>query len=430
MSPNPLEEAQRRVDAVNAAGGNLRQAARDLGIAFSTLHDTLQTARKLYGIEPAPRLRTKGRSEYKDAAGKLINYWDKQKIVGEPEDFTDIPGGRITGTYTLYDAEGKVISQGVSKKAPLPGQVDIEAAVKGFLADAPKLKINIGPSKFDRDVIPWFQMGDAHIGMLAQAAETGANFDLKIAERELCAAFAILFDECPSRERCVINDLGDATHYENLAAKTEHSGNQLDFDVRFHKMIEVYVRCMRFVIDRALEKFQTVDVIINRGNHSETNDIWASVMLREVYGHTGRVNVLKNTNLFIPYRMGNTFVMIHHGHRTKPEKLRQVMCQDFRQDWGECEFRYIDVGHLHHKMTAKEDEGCTLEMWNTLAGRDRFHNDGGYRGSQSITRVDRSRTYGDVGRRLLPITEIRAAITRATGSSFDHPADRREVFTV
>jgi hypothetical protein len=69
-------------------------------------------------------------------------------------------------------------------------------------------------------------------------------------------------------------------------------------------------------------------------------------------------------------------------------------------------------------------------MWNTLAGKDKWHNDSGYRGGQSITRVDRSKTYGEVGRRVLPIKEIRSAIARASGSDCDYPDNRRKVFTV
>lgn len=403
--------------------GSITAAARFLGMPRETLRNQVHRA------SPEGRFVTHAKSELKDAAGNVVRYWDKTRTArGEPEDFAEIPNGRITGTYTLYDNEGKVITQGVSRKPETQTKSDIADAVREFLAEQPAIVPPNGPDYFDGDVIPWFQIGDAHLGLLAHGAETGANFDLKIAEREICAAFSILFDECAPRERCVINDLGDFTHYENMAGVTEASHNALDYDGRFPKMIKVYARVMRFIVDKALEKFRIVDVIVNQGNHSRTNDIWMAVLLQEVYGATGRVNVLDNCGAFTPYRMGNTFVMIHHGDKTKPEKLRQVMASDYRQDWGEAEFRYIDVGHLHHKMAVKEDAGCTLEMWNTLAGRDKWHHDGGYRSQQSITRVDRSKTYGEVGRRVLPLKEIRAAIARANGEASRD--DRRKVFTV
>lgn len=339
-------------------------------------------------------------------------------------------GWAIKGRSTLYGPDGEIKSEWVKTTADMVRQMEmIREGIAAFIDGAPKVNPGRGPSKFDKDVIPWFQIGDAHLGMLAYEAETGANFDMKIAERELCAAFAALFDECPPHERCVINDLGDATHYENMAAVTEASGHSLDADGRFPKMIRVYSKVMRFIVERALERFKYVDVLVNQGNHSRTNDIWMAELLRSVYGDKGRVNVMDNSSVFIPYRMGNTFVLVHHSDKTKAARLPSVMANDYRQDWGETEYHYIDVGHLHHKMTAKESEGCTVEQWNTLAPKDQWATNAGFRSHQSITRVDRSKTYGEVGRRTLPIGEVRAILGKSHGDHYTPPS-RPRVFTV
>ena len=382
---------------------------------------------------PIPEgMTSRGASIMYDGEGEIRQIWNKSKPAGRhPEEVIKIEGRKkITKVSSLYDQQGNIAQQWVSEKPDDSlSPENIKELISEFLSTQAPISIPKGPAKFDKDVIPWFQIGDAHIGMLAHEAETGANFDLKIAERELCTAFSILFDECQPRERCVINDLGDSTHYCNMLGTTEHSGNILDYDVRFPKMVGVATRVMRFIIDKALEKFKFVDVIINQGNHSRTNDVWLAELLRQVYGKSGRVNVLDNSCVFIPYRMGNTFVMTHHSDKTKPEKLRQVMCQDYRQDWGETEFHYIDVGHLHHKAAIKEDAGCTIEMWNTLAAKDKWHAEAGYRSQQSITRVDRSKTYGEVGRRVLPIKEIHAAIKRNQPDAYV-PPERRKVYSV
>lgn len=347
--------------------------------------------------------------------------------------YGETSGKKFGGATTLrkyeYGESGDVVLEWSRTDPKFKDILDgIREAAEGLASKIPKSKPPKAPNKPDTDVIPWFQIGDAHLGMLAHESEVGTNFDLKIAERELCAAFSILFDECQPHERCVINDLGDFTHYENMRAETEASGHKMDADGRFPKMIKVYARIMQFVVDRALEKFRHVDVIINQGNHSRTNDIWMAVMLDAVYGSTGRVHVLDNSGVHIPYRMGNTFCMTHHGDKTKPIRLTDVMANDFRQDWGEAEYRYIDVGHLHHK-AVDEKAGVIIEQWNTLAPRDKYGNDGGWRSHQSITRVDRSKTHGEVGRRRLPIGEVRAAILKAHGDHYC-PPKRREVHTV
>lgn len=275
----------------------------------------------------------------------------------------------------------------------------------------------------DGDIIPWLQIGDAHIGLLANEKETGANFDVAIAEAEICAAAAALIKDAPPCKRMVINDLGDGTHAETFAAQTEASGHSLDVDTRYWKMIRSYIRITRFIIDRALEKAETVDYIGNQGNHSRSNDIWAAALVEQLYGATGRVNVLENANVFIPYRMGKTLVVVHHGDKCRPEKFRDVASSDYSVDWGETEFRYLDGGHVHHSQR-KELAGCVFESWNNLAPRDKYANDGGWRSKQCMSLVLRSRTYGEIGRHVMPIERVRDLILATGKAHYVPPAMR------
>lgn len=388
------------IDALNAHKSE-RKAATALGVAKSTLHDAIDRLKK--------RAAKQG--------------YSPEHAMTRP-----VPDGYLVkGVSTYYDKDGKPAGQWVKSTLDHERMREIMREVcAGMLEDLPRVEVKAGPDKWQSDVIPWIQIGDAHLGMLAHAAEIGENFDLKIAEQEMCAAIAILIDELPSCERMVINDLGDFTHYENFSATTEASGHPLDFDTRFPKMIKVYSRVMRFIVEKALEKARFVDVIVNQGNHSRTNDIWMAELLRVAYGHTGRVNVLNNDSVFIAYRMGNTLVMTHHSDKCRPAQLAHVMTNDFRKDYGETEFHYIDVGHVHHGMVMKEHPGIFVESFNHLAALDKWAHDSGYRNRKSITVVLRSKTYGEVGRRVLPIQEIRDRLQNVKQAT---PADR-VVYTV
>ena len=288
---------------------------------------------------------------------------------------------------------------------------DYFQAVKDVIEAREPKAVDIPPPRiqsFDgRDTVPWLNIGDAHIGMMAHEVEATANFDLKIAKREILQAAFDLIDMAPDCERMVINDLGDGTHYENMKAETERSGHKLDYDGRFYKMIDCYLDVMEAIIEKALHKARTVDVIINQGTHSETNDYWAAMHFTRLYSRRGsnRVNVLRNETPFIGYRMGRTFVLIHHGHKAKPETLRQVMSTDFAVDWGEATFRYIDGGHIHH-FSAKELGGAEWCSFNNLAPVDKHAHDGGWRSKQAMTLVLRSRKYGDIGRYKMPIEKV------------------------
>ncbi|MGZ3349635.1 MAG: hypothetical protein ACXU89_11890, partial [Xanthobacteraceae bacterium] len=381
--------------------GSKRAAARALGVAKNTIDGAL------------------GRLEVAAA---------RRGYAPEHDMTRPVPVGFLAkGVSTYYNKDGNPTGQWVKSAIDPEMQRElIREAVAGFVAEVGPLGTPPAPLDFQSDVIPWIQIGDAHLGMLAHASEVGENFDLKIAEQELCAAIGILVDELPSCERLVINDLGDFTHYENFEGETQASRHRLDCDTRFPKMIKVYSRVMRFIVEKALSKAKFVDVIVNQGNHSRTNDIWMAELLRVAYGHTGRVNVLNNDSVFIAYRMGNTLVMTHHSDKCKPSQLAHVMTNDFRRDYGETEHHYVDVGHVHHGMVMKEHPGIFVESFNHLASLDKWAHDGGYRNRKSITIVLRSKTYGEVGRRVLPIQEVRARLGRACLAT----PEEREVYTV
>lgn len=278
------------------------------------------------------------------------------------------------------------------------------------------------------DIIPWFNIGDGHLGMLAYDKEVAQAFDIEICERELCEAMSMLIESNGGYERCVIQDMGDMTHYENLAGVTENSGHDLDCDNSYSNMIKAYIRIMHFIIEKALKHFKYVDVIINQGNHSRKNDKWMNAHLNVVYKNIKRVNVLENDNVFIPYRMGNTFVMSHHSDKCRPPKLGQVMMHDYRQDFGETKYHYIDIGHIHHNMVRKEHENMTIESFNQLATADAYAHDGGWRSRSCLIVIKRSKTYGEKGRETLTLEEVRDRLENVAPGT--NAQKRTEVYTV
>ena len=374
--------------------GSQRKAAQALGICKGTLSGYLERVKKkaaLHGYSPDH---------------------DMTRTVPEPY--------IVKGISTYYNKEGKPSGQWVKSSLNQEKYLEvIRDTIKSFVDDLPSLDVPLAPLDYQFDIIPWIQIGDAHLGLLSHHAEVGENFDLKIAENELCGAIGILIDELPKCERLVINDLGDFTHYENFTATTEASGHILDYDSRFPKMIKAYSRVMRFIIEKCLTKAHHVDVIINQGNHSRTNDIWMAELLNACYGHTDRVHILNNDSVFIAYRMGNTLVMTHHSDKCKPNRLADVMITDYRKDYGETEFHYIDIGHVHHGMVMKEYPSIFIESFNHLAALDRYAHDNGWRNRKSITIILRSRKYGEVGRRILPIQEIREKLNNCNNQTLE-----------
>lgn len=340
----------------------------------------------------------------------------------------------LKGTSTLYDEKGEKRLQWVKTNLTTEQQLAVaREVIQGMqeqIIPVPQPVRRRTNETVNTDIIPWIQIGDGHIGMCAHESQTNHNFNLRLAEEELCLAVIEILDSMPAYERVVINDLGDFTHAENYAGVTEASGNVLDMAGTFPEMIRAAVRIMRFIVNACLERFEHVDLIVNQGNHSRTNDAWMATLFTVLYEECDRLTVLNNDNVYIPYRMGNTFVMVHHSDKCKITDLARVMMCDYPEDFGESTFRYIDVGHVHHRQQLKEHPGMIVESYATLAPLDKYAHDKGYRNRSCLTVVERSKTYGEIARRTLPVEKVKDIIAKQSGAPGFFETKRKAVHTV
>lgn len=339
-------------------------------------------------------------------------------------------GLRLKGTSTLRKLEDGTIQWVKTREDFEALEAERAAAAKAFFAEYPPVSAPACQPSDETDIIPWFQIGDAHLGMVAWAREVGHSFDLDIGAREVLQAFKMLVDRAPAAQRCVINDLGDFTHYENFRAETEASGHRLDADGRFPKMVEIVASVLRQMIDYALTKYQYVDVIINQGNHSRTNDIHFRVAINWAYSASGRVTALDNSGVFIPYRMGNTLVITHHSDKATGAKLADAVLTGYRDLLRECEYVYVDTGHTHHRHVAKEYGLIQIETWNNLSPNDAHHHNAGWRSKQCMSCVVRSRKHGEVERYRVPIEMVWERLRAAFGGQVSTSEPRPYVYSV
>lgn len=247
------------------------------------------------------------------------------------------------------------------------------------------------------DLLTVYPIGDPHIGMYSWAPETGDDWDLDIAERVHCGAMASLVEAAPPTSKALIIELGDLFHYDSLETKTPRSGHFVDADGRYAKMIHVGVKIMRQCIQSALEKHDEVEVMCIPGNHDETGALWLALALATHYENEPRVTVQTHPALFSYYRFGKVLIGAHHGHSCKPDKLPGVMAADRAEDWGQTLHRYWMMGHIHHE-SKKEYPGCSVESFNTLAGKDAYAQNGGWRSNRSMQALVFHEEYGEVAR--------------------------------
>lgn len=316
-------------------------------------------------------------------------------------------GHRVRGVSTYVGPDGEIRGQWIKTGAEQEDKHSalIEAMTK--VADAWRGKAEPVPSPVvsNEDLLCVVPMGDPHLGLYAWSEETGQDFDLDIAERNLVAAADHLIALAPPAKEALIISLGDFFHTDTSANQTMRSHHALDVDTRWSKVLAVGIRTMRRIIDRALEKHETVNVICEIGNHDDHSAIMLGLCLAQFYEREPRVRVDTSPAKFHWFRFGDNLIGVTHGDTVKPDKLPGVMAHDRARDWGETVHRYWYTGHVHHK-SQMEYPGVIVETFGTLAPRDAYAAGAGYRSGQDLCLDVIHRKWGRINRHTVGIRQL------------------------
>ena len=316
----------------------------------------------------------------------------------------------VKGVSTLYNEEGGIKQQWVKTDLDKTAQAQLlKDLAEALKEDLPKFEDTPEPDTyFEEEMMAVYPLGDPHVGVLAHAAESGTEWNLKTATHAFCEVFGRLVASAPSCNEAVIVNLGDYFHSDNVAGVTTRSGHHLDTDGHYIDMVSVGVKIMTYMIQAALRHHKTVRVVTAIGNHDDTGAMFLQVALKHMYEDNSRVTIDVSPAPFQYVRFGKCFFGVHHGHTAKADKLPLVMATDRSQEWGETEFRYWYTGHIHHD-TKKEYSGCTVETFRTLAAKDAYASWGGYRSGQDSKCIVLHKDFGEVERHTINIAQIKGA---------------------
>lgn len=308
-------------------------------------------------------------------------------------------GQQLKGASTLYK-NGEVVLQWVKSKAdPDRIRAMIDELCESAVKDLPRLRSKpvVRGAQYATGQMTCYPIGDAHIGMAAWAEECGEDWDLEIARTVQCQAMDDLVQRMPRTEKATIINLGDWHHADNMEGVTSRSGNSLDMAGRYAKMVDVGIVVMRQCIESALGKHKTVHVINQIGNHDDTGAIWLARVIAHMYAGDKRVTVETSPSVFNYFSFGSTLVGIHHGHTTKAVNLPGVMATDRPLEWGHAKHRYWWCGHVHHQKV-QEFPGVIVESFNTLAAKDAYAAEHGYRAQRNMKGIVLDAELGEIER--------------------------------
>jgi hypothetical protein len=356
------------------------------------------------GRNRADQGATKGfriRARTKDAEGNVKSVTEVRR-GRKPSTAVQIPRAFIERTTTLFDGEKRVGLQWVREK---PGDRERFALwqeiAKEFASKVERAAPSPAPVISNMNLLVEYPVGDHHMGMLSWRPETGASYDLDIAETLLSKAFTYLTSVAPASPRAVIEFLGDFLHYDSPIPQTPTSKNSLDADGRHQKMVRYGVRAMRNAVDTCLKRHAELLVIVEDGNHDPYSTSLLVECLRIAYENEPRVTIDTSPSHYHYFTHGKCLVGTHHGHGAKPEALPGIMATDRAVDWGATEYRYWRTGHVHSKRQW-DFPGCSVESFRILPPADAWAHQKGYRPHRSMEAIVLHDTFGEAAR--YPVT--------------------------
>lgn len=273
--------------------------------------------------------------------------------------------------------------------------LQLEAALKSICKDIPRVRPIDAPTTVLAKLLTLYNFFDYHVGMLAWHMEGGADWDLAIAEQTGIAAMQSLVNSAPASKVGVVNIGGDFLHFDGLVPETPTSKHIVDADSRFGKIVDVAISLIRQLVALALQKHETVVLLIMEGNHDISSSLWLRKMFGALYADEPRVTVHQRELPYYALEWGVNLLGFHHGHLKKNEALPGLFAAMFREMWGRCPKVTIHVGHRHHK-EQKDLNGARVIQWPTLAAMDAHSARHGYFTDRELTALTYHWDFGEV----------------------------------
>ena len=328
----------------------------------------------------------------------------KQTPLGEQTE-TVPKGFAIKGVSTLRDSHGNTIVEW-TKTREEPSAVDYAEMLKTAFADYQPAAVPVAlPTDPYTDSATLYALSDQHWGMFAWKGDAPENWDLKIAEMVIGGATERLFASTAPSALGIVLGGGDATHADNNSNMTAKSGNVLQVDGRYDKVIGAVCRYYVKTVDLALAKHQRVIVRVLKGNHDEHAATAIGYFLLAWYRNEPRVTVDVDASPYWWFRFGKTLLGATHGHAAKPERMPMIMAHRRAEDWGETKHRFVHMFHVHHASKfVTENEGVIVETHQVPIPQDAWHFAEGFLSGRSMQSIVYDREYGEIGRSRVAIT--------------------------
>jgi hypothetical protein len=309
-------------------------------------------------------------------------------------------GEQLKGTSTLYAEDGSIKQQWVKTDVPRSNFLDsFKEAIEEISSEIPSLpKIKKPKKQLDENLLTVYISNDVHIGAYMWAEEVNDDWDVGIATSTLRKAYDHLVSSAPPSKYGMVLDLGDLTEIDDYKNMTPKSGNILDVDGRYPKILRAAYESLIYGINLALQKHEIVYFYNVAGNHDISTGIAVMEVIRVAFKDNPRVIVCSSPNPIKYHQHGTTLLQFAHGDGMRVKDAGEIMAHDCEDIFSLTKHRYSHLGHVH-KDSAVDGRLCKAETHRNLAPLNHWAYHKGFRGPLGTMKsITYSTTNGELAR--------------------------------
>lgn len=254
-------------------------------------------------------------------------------------------------------------------------------------------------SSADGQMLSW-GLWDTHIGAYAWRHEVGEDYDVGIAARRICNSIDDMIEELQGYpiEKILMPVGNDYMHYDNMKMETT-AGTPLDCDSRYTKVYLTGIHCLVYMIERALEICDNIEILYIPGNHDTNSSFGVCVALDQRFNDDPRVSADLSMNPRKLRTHGGTLIAFDHGQNVKATSYPLVLASEAKELWATSTWREVQIGHTHQRKETMFHgvvpvNGVLVRTNPSLCNIDAWHHSKGFLGeplkSAEAWRYDRT----------------------------------------
>ena len=265
--------------------------------------------------------------------------------------------------------------------------IGLRAAFESLIRDArehaPKYsKVDYKKQKGE-ELMAEISLPDFHLGKLCWAAETGNDYDVKIAKNLFRNAVYTLAETARQAHVTRIllpigNDFFNVDGRENQTA----GGTPQDEDGRWQ---HTFVEGRKLLVDAIdhLQAIAPVQVLIVPGNHDTERSFYLGEALSCWYHNCPNVEIDNAPTSRKYVAWGKVLLGFTHGNEEAEKNLLGIFATERPELWGTSSYREAHLGHWHHRkervyQPVSEENGFRVRYLSSLSAADAWHTSKGY----------------------------------------------------